>query len=216
MPRRAIDLKVRSEQLDAKVREILKVTPLNVEAVIKNESRLLVEELVDRTKPRSLSKLKAKVKRTYQRVFIAKATGATSMTGQAKTELYAAQHNRNYKPQLKFTLTRQVLQTAIRAAQNHAGFFAAGWLGKENPTGARRGVPGYVKKQVVQGEVKGTVTPNSAKWQGWNTVEFMRHFPNIKEAELRLLDKAMAGRIYKITQNLKRITAGGAKYRVPK
>lgn len=213
---REINLAVRSDQLERKVKEIIKATGLNVEDVVRNESRLLIEELVDRTKPRSLSKLKGKINRTYRRVFIAKTRGAREIGPEALRELYKAQANGRYRAKPLLAVVRSVLTDAIRKAQTHMGFFAAGWLGRGNPLSARRGIPGYVRRQLIQGTVIEKKSINSERVTGTNTVEFMRHFPKIKAAEKRLLDAAMETRIYKIGLNLKRIMQGQAKYRIPK
>src|ERR1017187_5669102 len=133
-----INQKISSDALDKKVKELMRSTSHSVEAVLKNESKLLVEELVDRTKPRSLSKLKQKIDRTYRRVFESDTSGKTGISGAAQAELYKAQHDPHYRAKPRIAMLGAALLEAIKSAKDHCGHFAAGWLGRGNPTGARR------------------------------------------------------------------------------
>jgi hypothetical protein len=211
-----ISQKISSDALDKKVKEIMRFAPQGVEAVLKNESKLLVEELVDRTKPRSLGKLKQKVDRTYRRVFESDASGKTGISGAAMAELYKAQHDPHYRAKPRIAILGAALLEAIQKAKSHAGHFAAGWLGKGNPTGARRGVPAYVKARHIEGQISLHRPGDSLIVKGENKVSFMKHFPKIREAERRLLVAAMKTRAYKIGKNLELIAKGVKNYRIPK
>jgi hypothetical protein len=204
-----------SDQLNRKVREIVKNTELNANDVMRNEGKLLVEELVDRTKPKSLAKLKKRVDATYRRVFTEQVTGAAGISAEMQQTLYKAQTSRRFKVDPRIGLLKAALQSAIKKAQDHCGFFAAGWLGVGNPLGAKRGIPAYVTKQKVQGKVEVQKKGDGVKIGGQNLVAFIRHFPLLVNAEKRLLSAAMATRITKINLNLKRIMSGKAKYRIP-
>lgn len=209
-------IKVRSDELQRKIKEIALKTDLNVRDIMRNEAKLLVEELVDRTKPRSMGRLKKRIDSTYRRVFIASTKGDTSIDGSARQSLYKAQKDKRYKKVPRIGIVGPALTKAIKTAQSHCGFFAAGWLGRGNPLGAKRGVPNYVRRQDIQGKVSETGHYDNITIKGENLVQFIRHFPKIRRAEQNLLYAALGTRIYKIDLRLKRIMQGKARYTVPK
>ena len=204
-----------TEALNKKVREIIRNTKLNADDIMRNEGKLLVEELVDRTKPK-VSRLKDRIKKTYQRVFVAQVEGAANISSDMRQQLYKAQASGRFKLNPRIALVKAALQGAIKKAQDHCGFFAAGWLGKGNPMGAKTHVPAYVARQDIQGQVVIVKKGDGIKIAGHNQVVFIKHFPKIREAEKRLLEAALATRLTKATKNLKRIISGKAVYRIPK
>lgn len=208
--------KYTANELNRSIQEILRHTPTKVEQVIRNESRLLVEELVDRTKPTNLSRLKERVERTYKRVFAQSIKGAGALDSTMLKQLYRAQAQKRWRLKPRILLQKTALEDAIKKAQSHCGFFAAGWFGIGNPLGAKRGIPNYVKKQAIQGKVGIDKSGDSIHITGVNLVAFMRHFPKIREAEERLLNAAMKTRIYKIGLNLRLIQLGKKSYRIPR
>jgi hypothetical protein len=207
-----------TDALNRKVRELIRNTELNADDVMRNEARLLVEELVKRTKPKSRSKLAARIIRDYDFAF-----SILPQMGERLNNPRYAQLSSKYKRQtakIRYLQQRladkgNVLKAAIGLAQDHIGYFAAGWLGKGNPLAASRGIPAFVKKQDIEGTVIEAKKSGGVQWTGNNASSFIRHLPLILGAEYRVMAAALETRKTKIGLNLKRIMSGKAKYRIP-
>ena len=191
--------------------KLIREVPLDAGKVIMNESRLLVEDLVDRTKP-VVGKLKKRIKGTVLRAMIPSKSPAASST--VSIPAYRAARSKQQKAPV--LVVPAAIRKLIAEQSKHIGWFAAGWLGSGNPLGAKKGVPGNVKKHPGQGKTQVIKIPFKTRVTVTNASRFIDHIPGLKRKMVQILNAAFKTRAYKMQKNLNMIRGGVKKYKVAK
>ena len=201
-------------ELDAKnfnqaIKKLRDHVPNDAKDVVRNEARLLVEELVDRTKPK-LGRLKEAIKGTILSQF-GPNKGKEAGLGRIPMPIYY-RARRGKATKDKLIVQKQVLQGFIKQQQSHAGWFAAGWIGSGNPLKAKRDVPSYVKQQKGEGRTIIQVRPLNIRITVMNNSGFIYHIKNALYQNVKIMQAALKTRVFKINENLKHIKEKGNKY----
>jgi len=202
-------VKIDDRRFKEAIRGLVKEVPIQAQKVVLNEARLLVEDLVDRTKP-VVGRLKKRIKGTIGRTMIA--SRLPTATGSVPMAAYRA--TRAKKPPRRAFLVKPDAVRKLIATQNlHVGWFASGWLGSGNPLSAKKGVPGNVKRHAGQGKTILIKIPLLTRVTVRNLSRFVEHIPGLARKMTQILNAAFKSRSSKMLKNLELIRSGIKKYK---
>jgi hypothetical protein len=191
---------------------------------LKNEARLLVEDLVKRTKPKKGEQGKL-IKYVINEGFSDSVMGASSVP---MPDYYRQRSQFGSKGQLKkrqagrpslagkILIQKSALAAFIKKQQSHIGRFASGWIGKGNPLKATR-VPAYIQRHVDAGIVlikfQGVLSTviKGANFSG----SWAKHIPRFNHRIAKILNAALASRAWDMRKKL-HYEDIATKYKLPK
>lgn len=209
-PAKLSEVKVDLRPFQKAIKDLQKNVPFDARTIVRNEARLLVEELVDRTKPK-VGKLKKRIDRTIRRGFTTNRRGLT----QIPLQIYYQVRARRF-PENPTVIEAKALRAFIKKQQSHIGWFASGWLGSGNPLGAKRGVPSYVKQHKGQGTTAINDTLFTFAITVLNKSKFMSKIPDMQRRVIQILNAALKTRVFKIQKNIRDFITKGIKRYKPK
>ena len=200
-------VKVDTSKFQARVTELAARVPLDTNAILKNECRLGVEWLADKTKPKP-PKTKARIiKQTWR------AWGKGKNTGNQRDWQY---RGKRYRSPSDIKAAGTFIKKLIKDQVEHIGHFAAGFIGRGNPLGCK--TPSVVSKQVANCEGQTLIKSGlgGVKVEVDNFTNFLNKTPKYKQSVIKLIQYMIRVRSEIIEKKLKLYKEGkDAKYRIP-
>lgn len=196
------EVKIDQTKFQAMLKAMRKGVPLDGKKIVKNEARLLIADLVEKSIPKDVARAKRSIVKVIK---IAYKSGRRGVGSVPIDRLYAVRKGARGK---RVVVQREALKQFVKEQKKHIGYLAKGWLGDSNPLQAKE--KPLTKHHVAKGHTKITDTLLRFKIVITNLVPYA---VSVK-GYTYLVQKALNSRVAKMRANLALIKQGVKKYQL--